>query len=56
MVELVIIILMVGILVVFTIPRFTTTSDFEARGFYDEALSILRYAHKTAGGAGWSDK
>lgn len=48
MVELVIIILMVGILAVFTIPRFTTTSDFEARGFYDSVANALRYGHKTA--------
>lgn len=48
MTELVIIILVVGILAVFTIPRFTTTSVFEARGYYDSVANVLRYAHKTA--------
>ncbi len=48
MVELVVIILIVGILAVATLPRFFETSVFEARGFYDEVLAALRYAHKTA--------
>ena len=48
MVELVVILVLIGILAVATLPRFFETSVFEARGFYDEVLAALRYAHKTA--------
>ena len=48
MIELVITILIVGILAVAVVPRFFAVETFQSRGFYDEALSILRYAHKTA--------
>lgn len=48
MVELIVILVLVGILAVSVVPRFFEREVFQARGFYDEALSILRYAHKTA--------
>lgn len=48
LVELTVILILVGILAVVAVPRFFDRGVFEARGFYDEALSILRYAHKTA--------
>ncbi len=48
LVELTVILILVGILAVVAVPRFFDHGSFEARGFYDEALSILRYAHKTA--------
>ncbi|TAM43938.1 MAG: MSHA biogenesis protein MshC [Gammaproteobacteria bacterium] len=47
-VELVIIILVIGILSVVALPRFFTTSDFEARGYYDTVMNTLRYAQRTA--------
>ena len=48
MIELVITVMIVGILAVAVVPRFFTASVFEARGFYDLALTTLRDAHKTA--------
>jgi len=47
-VELVVILLIVGILAFGVGPRFFDLAVFRARGFHDEALSILRYAQKTA--------
>ncbi len=47
-VELVVILIIVGILAATVGPRFFDRDPFLARGFYDEALSILRYAQKTA--------
>lgn len=48
MIELVITILIVGILAIAVVPRFFAVETFQSRGFYDETLSILRYANKTA--------
>lgn len=42
------VIVMLGVLAVFAAPRMFNTGDFEARGFHDETLSLLRYAQKTA--------
>lgn len=47
-VELVVILIVVGILAVTIGPRFFELDAFRSRGFYDEVLSILRYAQKTA--------
>jgi MSHA pilin protein MshC len=47
-VELVAVLLILGILAAVVGPRFFEREPFLARGFYDEALSLLRYAHKTA--------
>ncbi len=47
-VELVVILIIIGILAVGIGPRFFELDVFRARGFYDESLSILRYAQKTA--------
>lgn len=47
-VELTVILILIGILFVSVAPHFFDRDVFRARGFYDEALSILRYAHKTA--------
>ncbi len=48
LIELTVVLILVGILAVAVLPRFFDRGTFEARGFYDEALSILHYAHKTA--------
>ncbi|MBR7800059.1 GspH/FimT family pseudopilin [Undibacterium fentianense] len=48
MVELILVILLFGILSAIAIPKFTAKTDFDARGFYDQTQSMLRFAHKTA--------
>jgi MSHA pilin protein MshC len=48
LVELVVILIIIGVLAVAAIPRFADQSVFEARGFHDETLSLLRYAQKAA--------
>lgn len=39
---------LVGVLAVFAAPRFFDSTAFNARGFHDETLALLRYAQKTA--------
>ena len=48
LVELIMTLIVVGILAVAVLPRFADKSFFEARGFRDETLSLLRYAQKSA--------
>jgi MSHA pilin protein MshC len=48
MIELIVVMIIVAILAVAVIPRFASRSDFDARGFYDGTLSVLRYAQKSA--------
>lgn len=48
LVELIVTLVVVGILAVAVIPRFASQADFDARGFFDGTLSILRYAQKSA--------
>lgn len=48
LVELIIILVLIGILAVAALPRFWDRDVFNSRGFYDETLSALRYAQKTA--------
>ena len=48
LIEMVVVIVIVGILAVAVLPRFADQSAYDSRGFYDETLSILRYAQKTA--------
>lgn len=48
LIELVMVIVMLGVLAVFAAPRIFNSNDFNARGFHDETLSLLRYAQKTA--------
>ena len=47
MVELVLVIIMLGILAVFVIPRMDT-SAYRALAFHDQTVAALRYAQKTA--------
>jgi len=48
LIELIMVIVMLGVLAVFAAPRLINSDDFNARGFHDETLSLLRYAQKTA--------
>lgn len=48
LVELVTILVVVGILAAFAIPRFADRTGFESRGFYDQAQAVVRYAQKVA--------
>jgi len=48
LIELIMVIVILGVLAVFAAPRLINTDDFNARGFHDETMSLLRYAQKTA--------
>ena len=48
LIELIMVIVMLGVLAVFAAPRIFNTGDFNARGFRDETLGLLRIAQKTA--------
>jgi MSHA pilin protein MshC len=48
LVELVMVIVLLGILAVYAVPRILNSGDFYARGFHDQSMAYLRYAQKTA--------
>ena len=48
LIELIMVIVMLGVLAVFAAPRVFNRNDFEARGFHDQTLGVLRFAQKTA--------
>lgn len=48
LVELVMVLVLVSAVAVFVAPRLSGISDFNARGFHDETLTLLRHAHKSA--------
>ena len=48
LIELVMVLVLTGVLAVFLAPRLSGIGDFNARGFHDETLAMLRYAQKTA--------
>lgn len=48
LIELVMVIVLVGVLAVYAVPRMMNSSDLSARGFRDTTLAYLRYAQKTA--------
>ncbi len=52
MVELVTVIVIIGILAAFAVPRFFDSQVFEERGFYEEVAAVLRYGQKIAVGSG----
>lgn len=48
LVELVMVISILAIVAAVAVPRLFDKSDFEARGFYDQTMAVLRYAQKSA--------
>jgi len=48
LIELVMVLIVIGVLAVVALPRFFDRQTFEARGFYDQALSMARYGQKAA--------
>lgn len=46
-IELIMVLVLIGLIAVFVAPRLNS-KDFEARGFHDETLALLRYAQKSA--------
>jgi MSHA pilin protein MshC len=48
LIELVMVMVLLGVLSVYAAPRVLNTTDFHARGFHEETLSLIRYAQKTA--------
>jgi len=51
-VELVVVIILLGILSVYAVPRFVGVASFEESGFYQETVSAARYANRLAVGRG----
>ena len=50
--ELVVVIVLLGILSVYAVPRFVGVASFERSGFYQETVSAARYANRLAVGRG----
>lgn len=48
LIELIMVVVLLGVLAVVAAPRIFNTGDFNARGFHDETLGLLRYAQKSA--------
>jgi MSHA pilin protein MshC len=48
LIELVMVMVLIGILAVTIIPRFANKNTFDARGYFDQSISLLRYAQKLA--------
>jgi MSHA pilin protein MshC len=46
--ELVVVISIAALVAAVAIPRFVSVTGFDSRGFYDEALGVVRHAQKTA--------
>jgi MSHA pilin protein MshC len=48
LVELIMVIVILGVLSIYAVPKIFNNNDFYARGFHDETLALLRYAQKSA--------
>jgi MSHA pilin protein MshC len=48
MMELITIIVILGIISAVALPRFFSRNTFDSRGFFDQVISTLRYAQKSA--------
>ncbi|MCX7147085.1 MAG: prepilin-type N-terminal cleavage/methylation domain-containing protein [Sulfuritalea sp.] len=48
LVELIVTMIIIGIMAVSVLPRFSGLSDFDAKGFHDQTVAQLRFAQKTA--------
>ena len=48
LVELIMVLALAGILAAVVGPRVFATGTFDARGFHDQTLALLRFAHKSA--------
>lgn len=48
LIELVVVIVILGVLAISVLPRFFDRQLFEARGFHDETVGLLRYGQKSA--------
>ena len=42
------VLVLLGVLAIFAMPRMINRNDFDARAFHDQTLAYLRYAQKTA--------
>ncbi len=47
LIELIMVMVLIGVLAAYAVPKFDK-SGFDARGFHDETLGLLRYAQKAA--------
>jgi MSHA pilin protein MshC len=47
LIELVLVIVLTGVLAIYVVPSFNS-ADYNARGFHDQMLALLRYGHKSA--------
>jgi MSHA pilin protein MshC len=48
LIELIMVLVLVGILSIAIIPRFASKNAFDARGYFDQSISMVRYAQKLA--------
>ncbi len=48
MIELVMVMVLTGILAIAIIPRFANKGVFDAKGFFDQSINMIRYAQKVA--------
>jgi MSHA pilin protein MshC len=48
LIELIMVVVILGVLAAFAAPRIFNTDAFNAKGFHDETLALLRYGQKSA--------
>ncbi|MFZ6750726.1 pilus assembly FimT family protein [Undibacterium sp. Ren11W] len=48
LIELVMVMVLIGILAIAVLPRFFDRKTFDARGYFDQSISMVRYAQKLA--------